>query len=60
MCKFSAKSEKIEAFNWMVFYAMAKSLGEMFNASFYAWIYFAGSPIEVKNYSVAIYDCDGF
>ena len=33
---------------------MAKSFGEMFNESFYAWIYFAGSPIEVKNYSVAM------
>ena len=54
LCNFSGKPEKIEAFNGVVFYAMAKSFGEMFNESFYAWIYFAGSPIEVKNYSVAM------
>ena len=44
------KPEKIEAFNGTVFYAVSN----FEHGSFYAWIYFVGSPIEVKNYSVAM------
>ena len=52
LCNFGVKLEKIEAFNGTDFYAMARY--DVENGSFYAWIYFAGSPIEVKNYSVAM------